>query len=106
MFDPLAISLVIAANYAFDQLDKENKTTKLPKKPKPQPQPKKTKPSLEEADLPVFDEDEKELEEGKIKGIHGKYSLRNVQAPDAKYISKEEWELRAKRNTDGKDENK
>lgn len=106
VFDPLAISLVIAANYAFDQLDKEKKTVKTI--PKPKPQPKKEKPTLEEADLPVFDEEEeKKLKKGSIKGIRGSYhSKRNIKAPDEKNISKEEFDEIAKRNNYGNSEYK
>ena len=105
VFDPLAISLVIAANYAFDQLDKEKKTVKS--NPKPKPQPKKEKPTLEEADLPVFDEEEEKLKKGSIKGIHGNYySKRNIETPDEKNISKEEFDEIAKRNKYGGSEYK
>ena len=99
VFDPLAISLVIAANYAFDQLGEKKKPVKIVRKLKPQP--KKEKPTLEEADLPVFDEEEG-LEDGNIKGVKGKYhTRRNIQAPDEKPLTREEWEEIAKRNNYG-----
>ena len=111
VFDPLAISLVIAANYAFDQLGEKKKSIKIPTIPSEYEMERSSKiyqkamdeekPSLEEADLPVFDEEEG-LEKGDIKGVKGKYhTRRNIQAPDEKPLTREEWEEIAKRNNYG-----
>ncbi len=120
VFDPLAISLVIAANYAFDQLGEKKKpiNVKIPTIPSEYEMERSSKiyqkamdeekPTLEEADLPTFDEgEEKKLKKGSIKGIRGSYhSKRNIKIPDEKNISKEEFDEIAKRNNYGDSKDK
>ena len=120
VFDPLAISLVIAANYAFDQLGEKKKpiNVKIPSIPSEYEMERSSKiyqkamdeekPTLEEADLPTFDEgEEKKLKKGSIKGIRGSYhSKRNIKIPDEKNISKEEFDEIAKRNNYGDSKDK
>ena len=120
VFDPLAISLVIAANYAFDQLGEKKKpiNVKIPSIPSEYEMERSSKiyqkamdeekPTLEEADLPTFGEEEEEkLKKGSIKGIRGSYhTKRNIKVPNEKNISKEEFDEIAKRNNYGDSKDK
>ena len=123
VFDPLAISLVIAANYAFDQLGEKKKPqpTRL-KSSIPKPNPKKEiieLPSEYDMELKakkfkkVMDEEnneviEEELEEGSIPGVKGDYVVKESQKENeggitGKHtkVTKDEWLKAAKKKNDG-----
>ena len=104
VFDPLAISLVIAANYAFDQLDKEKKPTKV-KLPKI---PSEYEMELENKRYQKAMDEEKELGEGSISGVKGDYAIKDLKPKNkdgisGKYtrVSKEKWLKAAKKKSNG-----
>ena len=123
VFDPLAISLVIAANYAFDQLGEKKKPQHTRLKPSiPKPNSKKEiieLPSEYDMELKakkfkkVMDEEndeviEKGLEEGSIPGVKGDYAVKDFQKENeggitGKHtkVTKDQWLKAAKKKNDG-----